>query len=79
MTTWSMRIRDLQSSGLTFNEIGEAVGLATSSIGDIATGRSGSPRGEAAIRLHELHLMRCGSERKQMKSGSKSRTRRPNP
>lgn len=59
MVTWSSRIRDLQQSGLTFAEIGALVGLATSSIGDIATGRSGSPRGEAAIRLHELHRRRC--------------------
>jgi transcriptional regulator with XRE-family HTH domain len=40
-------------------EIGEAIGLATSSVSDIEQGRTASPRGDAAMKLHELHLERC--------------------
>jgi transcriptional regulator with XRE-family HTH domain len=61
MSTWAQRIRDLQAAGMTFQAIGEEIGLATSSVGDIANGRSSSPRGEAAIKLHALHQLRCGS------------------
>lgn len=58
--TWRDRIRALQAAGMTLSEIGEAVGLATSSVSDIANGRSSSPRGDAAMRLYELHRNHCG-------------------
>jgi hypothetical protein len=61
--TWQSRVRDLQSAGLTLAEIGALVGLATSTIGDLAVGRIGAPGGEAALKLHELHKSRCGSAR----------------
>lgn len=44
---------------MTLSEIGEAVGMATSSVSDIANGRSRSPRADAAMRLHDLHQSRC--------------------
>lgn len=59
MTAWASRIKDLQASGLTLLQIGTLTGLAPSTVGDLATGRSASPRGEAAVKLHELHLDRC--------------------
>jgi len=55
MDTWASRIRDLQSKGWTLSDIAEEVGLSTSSIGDIATERTESPRGDAALKLYELH------------------------
>lgn len=58
LDTWASRIRDLQQAGLTLSDIGSRVGLSTSSIGDIATGRTESPRGDAAIKLFELHKQR---------------------
>lgn len=61
MDTWASRIRDLQDSGLTQREIGEAIGLATSTVSDIANERTGAPGGEAAIKLHALHIERCSS------------------
>lgn len=61
MSTWAERIRALQDKGLTLSRIGEEVGLATSSVSDLANGRSASPRGEAALKLHALHERVCGS------------------
>lgn len=61
MQTWSERISQLQSLGMTYAEIADAVGAAPSTIGDLASGRSRSPRGDLAIRLHGLHVARCGS------------------
>ncbi len=44
---------------MTLADIGNEIGLATSSVGDIANGRTESPRGDAAMRLYELHSERC--------------------
>lgn len=55
-TVWSERIKEL---GMTYAEIADAVGAPASTIGDLATGRSKSPRGDLAIRLHGLHVSRC--------------------
>jgi transcriptional regulator with XRE-family HTH domain len=55
MVTWAERIRALQASGMTLKQIGESVGLSTSSVSDIANDRSSEPRGDAAVKLHELH------------------------
>ncbi|GGA00239.1 hypothetical protein GCM10011408_21420 [Dyella caseinilytica] len=60
MTTWANRISELQALGMTYAEIAEETGLAPSTIGDLATGRSKSPRGEAALTLHLLHARKCG-------------------
>lgn len=43
---------------MTYAEIGEAAGVAGSTVGDLATGRSKSPRGDAALKLHHLHALR---------------------
>ncbi len=40
---------------MTLQQIGEGVGLSTSSIGDIANERSDAPRGDAAVALYQLH------------------------
>lgn len=61
MTTWASRIEDLQEgdNGLTLAEIAEQIGVAASTVGDLKTGRSASPRGEAALKLDALHRLRC--------------------
>jgi transcriptional regulator with XRE-family HTH domain len=60
MTTWASRIDDLQeTAGLTLAEIAEQIGVAPSTVGDLKTGRSASPRGEAALKLDALHRLRC--------------------
>jgi transcriptional regulator with XRE-family HTH domain len=59
MSTWQARIKDLKKAGLTLAEIAERTGLAPSSVGDLATGRTASPRGEAAVLLDRLHSQLC--------------------
>lgn len=61
--TWASRIRDLQSHGLTLSDIAAKVGLSASAIGDIATGRTRSPSGSAALKLDELHQSTVRAER----------------
>jgi hypothetical protein len=61
-TPWASRIIDLEQSGLTCVAIAEQVGIAPSTIGDLKSGRSASPRGEAALRLDALHRLRCSKE-----------------
>ncbi|OOG61424.1 hypothetical protein B0E46_15710 [Rhodanobacter sp. B04] len=58
-TPWATRINDLQAAGMTYADIAEFTGLAPSTVGDLATGRSKSPRGDSAVRLHELHAEKC--------------------
>ncbi len=65
MQAWATRISDLTSRGLTYADIGERIGLAPSTVGDLATGRSKSPRGEAAIRLHDLHRERMAEAKRE--------------
>jgi hypothetical protein len=60
MITWQDRIEDLRALGMTLAEIGSHAGIATSTVGDLATGRTAEPRGDAALKLHELHRARCG-------------------
>jgi hypothetical protein len=62
VSTWSKRIRALQQAGMTLAEIGEKIGLATSSVGDLANGWTESPRGEAALKLDKLHRDVCSPE-----------------
>lgn len=45
---------------MTLSEIGQLVGLAPSSVSDIELKRTAEPRGDAALRLNELHKSRCG-------------------
>jgi hypothetical protein len=65
MQKWATRISDLTSCGLTYTDIGKRIGLAPSSLGDLATGRSKSPRGEAAIRLYDLHRKRMAEAKRE--------------
>lgn len=58
MKTWAEIVSDLRDAGMTYAEIGEATGLAGSTVGDLASGRSKSPRGDAALKLHHLHALR---------------------
>lgn len=58
MKTWACIISELRDAGMTYAEIGEHVGVAGSTIGDLATGRSKSPRGNAAVKLFALHADR---------------------
>lgn len=44
---------------MTLAEIGQEIGLATSSVGDIANEWTKEPGGDAALKLHELHRSRC--------------------
>lgn len=58
--TWAHRVQALRASGLRLREIAHAIGLAVSTVGDLANGRTGSPRGEAALKLDALYRARCG-------------------
>lgn len=52
---------------MTYAEIAAAVGAPASTIGDLASGRSKSPRGDLAIRLHGLHVSRSAKAAKPAK------------
>ncbi|HDS1584981.1 TPA: hypothetical protein QEL08_002734 [Stenotrophomonas maltophilia] len=43
---------------MTYAQIGQAIGAAGSTVGDLATGRSQSPRAASAFALLELHSSR---------------------
>lgn len=55
---WAEVISDLQIKGMTYAQIGEAIGCAASTVGDLASGRSQSPRAAAAFALLKLHSKR---------------------
>jgi transcriptional regulator with XRE-family HTH domain len=59
MDTWASRIVDLRSTGLTLAEIGAECGLSPSGVSDIEQGRTSEPRGDAAVKLHEMHKKLC--------------------
>lgn len=44
---------------MTYAEIGAQTGLAPSSVGDLAQGRTFAPIGDAAVILYKLHAERC--------------------
>ncbi|WP_143584448.1 helix-turn-helix domain-containing protein [Stenotrophomonas rhizophila] len=54
---------DLQIKGMTYAQIGEAIGCAGSTVGDLATGRSRSPRAASAIALLGLYSDRLSAGR----------------
>ena len=56
--SWAVIIADLQGMGMTYAQIGEAIGCAGSTVGDLASGRSQSPRAASAIALLKLHSER---------------------
>lgn len=47
---------------MTYAQIGEAIGSAGSTVGDLASGRSQSPRAASALALLRLHGLRCARE-----------------
>ena len=74
MITWASRIRDLQDAGLTLAEIALQAGVAPSTIGDLATGRTDSPRGETALKLDQLHRDKCRSRRSRSNGSARRAT-----
>lgn len=57
--SWSDIIGELQQKGMTYAQIGEAIGSAGSTVGDLASKRSQSPRASSAMALLRLHAVRC--------------------
>lgn len=55
MDDWAIRITELEAAGWTLTDLAKEVGLSTSAVSDLKRGASKSPRGMAAVRLHELH------------------------
>jgi len=62
MKTWKERVEELEASGMTLTDIAGAVDSSTSVISEIKQGRSKSPRGMTAVKLHELHTRTCGEQ-----------------
>lgn len=54
MDNWSSKIAGLQALGWSLKELGQAVGISAQALSDIKQGRTKSPSGMAAVRLHEL-------------------------
>lgn len=72
MSKWTAMVRALNDRGMTYAQIADRVGLATSTVGDLANGRYQSPRGDAAVALAMLHAEKfpvCNSELDQQKAG----------
>lgn len=61
MSTWKQKVLDLNATGMTYAEIGAVIRLAPSTVGDLASGKSKSPRGDAAIALAQLHADKCAT------------------
>lgn len=55
MINWKSVIADLESWGWTRHGLAEHCGLRYSTLCDLANGRSNEPRGNAAVRLNDLH------------------------
>lgn len=63
-TIWSTKIRQLKDLGMNYAEIGTACGAPPSTIGSLATGAAKSPRGDLAIRLHDLHASKTSKPKR---------------
>lgn len=61
-TNWPEKIKALEASGMSLTEIGEAIGLTTGAVSDVKQGRTSNPRGMAAVKLHQLHVDKCGAD-----------------
>jgi len=55
---WSHRIRCLRKTGLTLAAIGDRIGLSPGAVCDLEKGRTGAPRGDAALALDALYRER---------------------
>jgi transcriptional regulator with XRE-family HTH domain len=62
--TFQSLVLDLMDAGLSMAEIGRRINTTRSAVNEIAKGRTKSPRGAAALHLHELHRKVCGKARK---------------
>lgn len=72
MTNWASRIQELrEQGGLTLTEIAKRADMPLSTVGDLATGRSKSPRYDAAVRLDRIHSEVCGPKRRRSTDGSR--------
>lgn len=59
MNIWAKRIVELEGKECPLKKISEETGLAVSSLSDIKNGRTKQPRGDAAMKLYELHQRLC--------------------
>jgi transcriptional regulator with XRE-family HTH domain len=64
MVTWKQRIGVLRAAGMGLAEIGEKVGLSTSSVSDIARGVTKEPGGDAALKIDALYREKSRSARR---------------
>jgi hypothetical protein len=64
MVTWQARIKALRAAGMALSEIGAKVGLATSSVSDIARGVTKEPGGDAALKLDALYREKARASRR---------------
>jgi hypothetical protein len=55
MSVWTQKVIDLKALGLSYTAIGNLIGLAPSTVSDLAAGRYKSPRGDVAVKLAALH------------------------
>lgn len=55
MTKWSEKVVELESRGWSLTGIAKEIGLSVQSVSDIKQERTNSPRGMAAVHLHNLH------------------------
>jgi transcriptional regulator with XRE-family HTH domain len=55
-TEWQEKLKRLKDgAGMSLSAISKETGISTGALGDLATGRSKSPRYEAAVRLNNLY------------------------
>lgn len=55
MAKWSDKVLELESRGWSLTGIGREIGLSVQAVSDIKQERTRSPRGMAAVLLHNLH------------------------
>jgi len=61
MKTWKDIVDDLLESGLSKDELAVQAETTIGVLNEILAGRTKEPRGMAAVRLHQLHALRCGA------------------
>jgi IS30 family transposase len=61
-TVWARKIGQLEKAGMSLVGISRAVGVSTSTISELKQGRTQQPRGNAALKLIELHERTCNTK-----------------
>jgi len=56
MENWSKKVTDLESLGWSLTALAKEIGLSVQALSDVKHGRSKSPSGMAAVRLHAIHV-----------------------